>query len=550
MPKTVIIGGVAGGASCAARLRRLNEKMEIIILEKGDYISFANCGLPYHVGGVIESKNALLLQSPEMMKSRFNIEVRVNNEVTAINPEEKYVTVLNKDRQPYKETYDYLVIATGSSPVRPNIPGIDSKKIRTIWNVNDAVTIKAMVNNEDLQDICIVGAGFSGLEMADNLVKAGKKVTLVEGSNQIMNNIDYEMSLMVQKTLINQGIDLHLNSMVAGFEEKDDDRITVYLNNDENIEADLVIMAIGVKPNSQLAKQAGLKLNERGGIVVDEQLKTSDPYIYAAGDVIEVEDFVSKEKAMIPLAGPANKQGRMVADNICGLNESYHGTQGTFIARIFSLTVAATGKKEADLKKKGLTRGKDYEVIAISANNHAMYYPGARPLMIKVIFDCNTLHILGAQIVGEEGTDKRIDVLATAMRFQAKITDLKELELAYAPPYSSAKDPVNMVGYTAENVIKGLEYFAEYNEIENNPEAICLDVRELREVQAFAIPEAIHIPLGSLRENLDKLDKNKTIIVMCAAGVRAHTASRILQNHGFDKVKVYPGGARFYRLTH
>lgn len=549
MMKTVIIGGVAGGASCAARLRRLNEDMEIIILEKGDYISFANCGLPYHVGGVIESKNALLLQSPEMMRSRFNIEVRTNNEVTEINKKDKYVTVLDKNRQPYQETYDYLVIATGSSPVRPNIPGIDDPRIRTIWNVNDASAIRALVNDEDIQHVCIIGAGFIGLEMTENIVNAGKKVSLIEGTPQVMNNIDYEMSLLVKKALLDKGVDLRLNSRVTGFEEEKE-HIIIKLSDAESLKADLVIMAIGVRPNSSLAEKAGLTLNSRGGIVVDEYLCTCDPCIYAAGDVIEVEDLITAEKTMIPLAGPANKQGRMVADNISGHHQKYRGTQGTFIARIFNLTVAATGLKEADLKARGLVRGKDYEVVAISANNHAMYYPGARPMMFKVLYDVHSLQILGTQIIGEEGTDKRIDVLATAMRLKARITDLKELELAYAPPYSSAKDPVNMVGYTAENVINGLEYFAGYDEIENNPEAICLDVRELREVQAFAIPNAIHIPLGTLRDNLDKLDPEKTIIVMCAAGVRAHTASRILQQHGFHNVKVYPGGARFYRLTH
>ena len=549
MAKTVIIGGVAGGASCAARLRRLDEKMEITVLEKGNYISFANCGLPYYVSGVIGAQSALLLQSPEMMKARFNIEVRVNNEVTAIDRENRLVKVTDANGTEYSENYDYLVIATGSSPLRPGIEGIDSEKIRTIWNVNDAAAIRMLADDEKIENVCVVGGGFIGLEMAENLHAAGKKVTIAEASNQIMNNLDYEMSLIVSNEIRKKGIDLYVNDGVSRFADTGEE-IIVELASGRKISSDLVILAIGVRPNSKLAKDAGLEVNRRGGIIVDEYLRTSDPNIYAVGDVIEVRDYISGEKTMIPLAGPANKQGRMAADNIAGFENRYPGTMGTSIAKVFDLTAASTGKNEKTLIAAGLQKGKDYETITISANSHAMYYPGGVPMMIKVIFDLNTEEILGSQIVGSQGTDKRIDVIATAMKYKGRITDLKELELAYAPPFSSAKDPVNMAGYVGENVVKGLAAFARYDELETDREALCLDVREVMEVERFAIPGALNIPLGTLRDNLDRVDRNRKIIVMCAAGVRAHTASRILKNNGFENVKIYPGGVRFYRLTH
>ena len=549
MAKTVIIGGVAGGASCAARLRRLDEKMEITVLEKGNYISFANCGLPYYVSGVIGAQSALLLQSPEMMKARFNIEVRVNNEVTAIDRENRLVKVTDANGTEYSENYDYLVIATGSSPLRPGIEGIDSEKIRTIWNVNDAAAIRMLADDEKIENVCVVGGGFIGLEMAENLHAAGKKVTIAEASNQIMNNLDYEMSLIVSNEIRKKGIDLYVNDGVSRFADTGEE-VIVELASGRKISSDLVILAIGVRPNSKLAKDAGLEVNRRGGIIVDEYLRTSDPNIYAVGDVIEVRDYISGEKTMIPLAGPANKQGRMAADNIAGFENRYPGTMGTSIAKVFDLTAASTGKNEKTLIAAGLQKGKDYETITISANSHAMYYPGGVPMMIKVIFDLNTEEILGSQIVGSQGTDKRIDVIATAMKYKGRITDLKELELAYAPPFSSAKDPVNMAGYVGENVVKGLAAFARYDELETDREALCLDVREVMEVERFAIPGALNIPLGTLRDNLDRVDRNRKIIVMCAAGVRAHTASRILKNNGFENVKIYPGGVRFYRLTH
>lgn len=549
MSKTVIIGGVAGGASCAARLRRLREDEEIIVFEKGNYISFANCGLPYYVGNVISSRNALLLQSPELMKKRFNIQVRVNSEAVKINREEKTVDIKTADGTIYKETYDVLVLATGSSPFIPDIEGIDSTRIRTIWNVNDTDEIKKLSEDEDIRSVTVVGGGFIGMEMTENFIALGKTVNLIEGSDHVMNNFDPEMSLIMEKELQNKGVNLYLGQSITSFNETDG-QIISSTSAGNKIGSDLVIMSIGVRANSRLAKDAGLMINEKGGIIVDDDLKTSDPCIYAVGDVIEVTNPVFDEKTMIPLAGPANKQGRMAADNIAGYSQQYAGTQGTFIAKIFELSCAATGYNEKQLMKKGLIKGKDYETATISQNSHAGYYPGSSPMMMKLLFDRNTEKILGCQIVGKDGVDKRIDVISTAMRLKAKASDLKGLELAYAPMYSSAKDPVNMLGFVSENVVRGLERFAEWNELELHPEKICIDVREVPEVEAYSIPGAVNIPLGTLRDHLDELEKDREYVIMCAAGVRAHTASRILLQHGFSKVSIYPGGARFYRLTH
>ena len=547
--KVVIIGGVAGGASCAARLRRLDENAEIIILEKGNYISFANCGLPYHVGGVIPSRSSLLLQTPEVMKARFNIDVRVNHEAVNIDRERKCVTVSSlKEGKTYEESYDVLVIATGSSPVRPNIEGIDSERIKTVTTVDDTVRIREMVEEEEIEKVCVIGGGFIGLEMTENLVRAGKKVTLVEASDQLMNNLDKEMSLIVLKEVKKNGVEVILNDAVSAFEDVKEG-ISVKLSSGKEEKYGLVILAIGVRPNSALAKKAGLALGDRGGIVTDEHMRTSDPSIYAAGDAVEVKDFVSGEKTIIPLASPANKQGRLAADNIAGFEEVYQGSQGTSIAKIFSLSAASTGHNEKQLCRKGLVRGRDYEMVTISQSSHAGYYPGGKPMMIKVLFSLEDEKILGAQIVGEDGVDKRNDVIATAMRLGASIRDLKELELSYAPPFSSDKDPVNMAGFCGENVLRKQASFADYDVLEKE-DVFCLDVREKGEVEAYAIPNAFNIPLGQLRERIKEVPEGRKIVVMCAAGVRAHTASRILYNHGYQDVRIYPGGARFYRLTH
>lgn len=550
MKKVVIIGGVAGGASCAARLRRLDNKADIVMLERGEYISYANCGLPYHVGDVIKSRDALLLQTPEAMKKKFNVDVRVKNEVVSIDRDNKTVTVKHLENgETYEEPYDTLVISTGSSPVRPPIPGIDSPRIQTLWTVPDTDRIRALVQDKGVKTAAVIGGGFIGLEMAENLRHAGLEVSLIEMLDQVMAPLDYEMAQLLHENILQNNVNLYLADGVSTFKDTGDS-VTITLKSGKTVSAELVILSIGVRPNSELAKAAGLDINSRGGIVVDDYLKTSDPSIYAVGDVIEVEDFISKDRTMVPLAGPANKQGRIAANNIAGANERYEGTQGTSVAKVFDLTAATTGANEKTLIKRGYTKGKDYESITITQNSHAGYYPGAVPLTLKLLFSHDGKRIFGAQIVGREGVDKRIDTLAVAIRLGAGVEDLKNLELAYAPPYSSAKDPVNMAGFVADNLISGLVEFSTWDEAENNPDEVLLDVREDAELMAFSIPNAEHIPLGQLRSRLNELDPSKEIVTFCAIGVRAYNAARILMQNGFKKVKVYPSGAKFYQSTH
>jgi NADPH-dependent 2,4-dienoyl-CoA reductase/sulfur reductase-like enzyme/peroxiredoxin family protein/TusA-related sulfurtransferase/rhodanese-related sulfurtransferase len=550
--KIVIIGGVAGGASTAARLRRQDETAEIVLLERGEYISYANCGLPYHVGDVIQDRDALLLQTPEKMKGRFNVDVRTGNEVTAIDRAKKEVTIRRAaDGSVYQENYDKLVISTGSAPLRPGIPGIESDKIKTLWTIPDTDEIRRRIQTENIRETVVIGGGFIGLEMAENLMAAGCQVTLVEMLNQVMAPLDYEMAQLIHEHLITSGVNLILEDGVSAFEESGDS-VLVRLKSGTELSAQLVLLSIGVRPNSQLAKDAGLALNERGGILVDETLHTNDPDIFAIGDVIEVKDFVSGEGAMIPLAGPANKQGRICADNIDGKAVPFRGTQGTSVAKIFDLTAASTGANEKSLKRRGMAKGTDYEVVYVNQNHHAGYYPGAAPMFIKLIFAKDGSRIFGAQIVGRDGVDKRIDVLATALRLGATVRDLTELELAYAPPYSSAKDPVNMAGFTAENVINGLVRFCDWDYIENadRDSIILLDVREDMERLAYSIPGSLNIPLGTLRERLSEIDRTKTVIPFCAIGVRSYNATRILMENGFENVLLYPAGTQFFRGTH
>ena len=550
MEKVIIIGGVAGGASCATRLRRLDENVKIVLLERGEHISYANCGLPYHVGDVIKSRDALLVQKPEVMKKRFGIDVRVKNEVTSINRDKHTVTVKNLDtNESYEESYDKLVISTGSSPMRPPIKGIESDKIKTLWTVPDTDKIRAIVHSDDVKDVAVIGGGFIGLEMAENLRHTGMNVSLVEAMNQVMAPLDYEMAQMLHGNIEKNGVSLYLGDGVSSFEDMGD-KVKINLASGTEIIVDLVILSIGVRPNSELAREAGLTLNARGGIVVDDTLLTSDSDIYAVGDAIEVEDFIYKDKTMIPLAGPANKQGRIAANNIVGGAEKYEGTQGTSIAKVFDLTAAVTGTNEKVLNKRGLIKDKDYKTIIITQNSHAGYYPGATPMVIKAIFSIDGSKIYGAQIVGYEGVDKRIDTISAAIRLGASITDLKNLEFAYAPPYSSAKDPVNMIGFVAENVLKGITKFSDWDVIENNPDVLLLDIREDPEVTAFVIPNSQHIPLSQLRSRLDEIDKSKKIVTLCAIGVRSYNAARILMQQGFDDVSVYPAGTRFYQYTH
>ena len=556
--KVLIIGGVAGGATTAARLRRLDETLEIVIFERGEYISYANCGLPYYIGNVIKERDALLLQTPEAMKAKFNIDVRVNNEVVSIDRKQKSVTVKNlKTDEEYKETYDTLLISTGSTPIKPPIPGIDGPGIFTLWTVPDTDKIKNFVTEKNPKRAVVIGGGFIGLEMAENLHEAGCKVTVVEMLNQVMAPIDYEMAQLVHENMKMNHVTLNLSDGVKSFENKNG-VTTIHLQSGKAIEADLVILSIGIKANSQLAKDAGLELNARGGIIVDDYLKTSDPNIYAVGDVIEVEEFISKNRTMIPLAGPANKQARICANNIAreyglfsGQPEKFNGTQGTSIAKVFDLTVAATGVNEKTLKNWGKEQNKDYYVALINQKSHAGYYPGPTPMTLKMLFSPEG-KIFGAQIVGQDGVDKRIDTLAAAIRLGGTVYDLEELEFAYAPPYSSAKDPVNMLGFVAENILNGIASFTGWNELEELAESgrddyIILDIGEDIERMAFYIPNSLHIPLGQLRQRLGELDKNKLIIIYCSIGVRSYNAARILKGNGFEKVKVFPGGTSFYK---
>ncbi|QIB68120.1 FAD-dependent oxidoreductase [Aminipila butyrica] len=564
--KVVIIGGVAGGATTAARLRRLDKDAEIIIMEKGDYISYANCGLPYYIGDVIKQREALLLQTPEAMKQRFNIEVRTGNEVLSIQRQEKKVTVKRAaDGSQYQEDYDVLVLATGSTPIVPPIKGIQGEGIFTLWNIPDTDRIKTYITEKKPKTAAVIGGGFIGLEMAENLRQVGCQVAVIEMQDQVMTPLDFEMAQLVHENMKLNGVELILSDGVQTFEQVAQTPVPtnrVTLASGRQVEAELVILSIGIKANSSLAKEAGLELNQRGGILVDDYLKTSDESIYAVGDAIEVTEFIEKGKTMIPLAGPANKQARICAGNIAagfgtvkGNPETYEGTQGTSVAKVFDLTVAATGLNEKALIRMGKKPEVDYFVATISQKSHAGYYPDATTLTMKLLFGLSG-KIFGAQIVGVDGVDKRIDVIATAIRLGATATDLKKLELAYAPPYSSAKDPVNMLGFVSENILNGLVRFVPWNGLEKReelaeqagvPAVTVLDVRESFERMAFAPTDSVHIPFGQLKERLGELDQNQLIVTFCAIGVRAYNAARILMNAGFKHVAVYPGGAGFYR---
>ncbi len=550
--KILIIGGVAGGASTAARLRRLDETSEIIMFERGSYISYANCGLPYHIGNVIKERESLLLQTPEAMNKKYNVDVRVDSEVIKIDKENKTVEVKKaKTGETYTENYDVLVISTGSTPLKPPIEGINSPGIFTLWTVPDTDNIKSFIKENNPKNAVVIGGGFIGLEVAENLHAAGIHVTVAEAMDQVMAPIDYEMAQLVQENMVENGVDLILGDGVSKF-SNEGKSVTITLASGRTLTADMVILSIGVRPNSILAKDAGLELNQRGGIVVDKYLKTSDPNIYALGDVIEVEDFVNKGRAMIALAGPANKQGRICANNIYGANEEYKGTMGTSVAKVFDLTVASTGANEKTLNRMGLQAGQDYYTATISQKSHAGYYPESSELILKLVFSTDGKKIYGAQIVGEDGADKRIDTIATTMRLNGSIYDLKELELAYAPPYSSAKDPVNMLGFVAENIIQNKIKLAKWNDLDPSKPSdfTILDIREQMELMVFEIPGAKHIPQGQLRNRLNELDKNDKIIVFCAVGVRSYNSARVLMENGFNNVWVYPAGTSFYKSVY
>ena len=543
--KVVIIGGVAAGATTAARLRRLNKDVEIIMFEKGNYVSYANCGLPYYVSGEIREKSDLLLMTPELFKQRFQVDVRVGSEVKAIDPKNQTVSVYNHiTEKTYQESYDQLVIATGSAPIQLPIPGIDHPDIQQLWTIEDFVKIRQMVELKNIQTACIIGGGFVGIETAENLRELKVDVDVVEKGAQILNNLDFEMVQPIHKYLNKKGVHLYLNTELMAFE---DDHSKIQVTTDAFTKSyDLVILSVGVKPQSELAKQAGIACNQRGGIIVDEHLMTNIPHIYAVGDVIEVEHYINHQKTMIPLAGPANKEGRILANRLMGANESYQGSLGSSIIKVFKMAAASTGFNEKQLQAQGLKRHQDYEVVIIQQKSHAGYYPGATPLTMKVIYDLQQ-KILGAQVVGYEGVDKRIDVISTAIHYHGKVTDLKDLHIAYAPPFASAKDAVNMVGYVAENIQNGYVKLMLPDEYQQQKDqVITLDVREDVERQMGYIEGSYHIPYGELTKRYQELDPNQTSVIYCAVGVRAYNCARILMQRGYQKVYVLSGGIGFY----
>ncbi|HFU3727754.1 TPA: FAD-dependent oxidoreductase [Streptococcus suis] len=543
--KIVIIGGVAGGATAATRLRRLNEEDKIVLFEKGEYISFANCGLPYHVGGVIKERENLLLQTVDGMNQQYGLDVRNFSEVLEINPQSKSVTVLNHQTgERYIESYDQLIISTGAKAIVPPIVGIEeADNVFRLRNIPDMDQIKAYIAENQIATATVVGGGFIGLEMMENLVELGIQVQLIEMAPQVMPTIDIEMAQLIHSQMNIHGVNLILNDGLKEFRQNGRELL---LTSGKTLQTDMTILSIGVLPENTLAKVAGLELGYKGGIKVNQQLQTSQPDIYAIGDAIEVIDLVSGQPTHIPLAWPANRQGRLVADIINGSDAGYFGTQGTAVAKVFELTIASTGNSERLLKQAGI----EYETIHIHPNSHAGYYPGASPIALKLLFGIDG-KILGAQAIGTEGVEKRIDVISTAMRFGARADQLASIELSYAPPYSSAKDPVNMLGYTADNILSGKVATFQWSQVDEliSNNAFLLDVREEFELATGTIESSHHIPLNQLRQRLGELPKNQPIYVYCQVGHRGYNAARILSQAGFD-VKNLDGGYKTYKTAH
>lgn len=543
----LIIGGVAGGATVAARLRRMDEKANIILFERGKYVSYANCGLPYYIGDTINNREKLFVQTAKGFTDRFRIDIRTEQEVTAIRPDKKEVEIKNLSTgETYTETYDKLVLSPGAEPLRPGIEGIGSKKIFTLRNVPDTDTIKNYVNTENPKRAIVVGGGFIGLEMAENLHDLGIQVDVVEMANQVMAPLDFSMAAIVHRQLTDKGVGLHLEDGVSRFEEKDGG-VTVHLRSGKQIATDMVLLSIGVRPETKLAKNAGLAIGERGGITVNDYMQTSDANIYALGDAVEVRHLVTGQPALIPLAGPANKQGRIVADNIVfGNKEKYPGSIGTSIAKVFDLTVAAAGANAKLLQRNNIPYISSYTHGA----SHAGYYPGAVPLSIKILFAPENGKLLGAQIVGFNGVDKRIEMLAQVIQRGGTVHDLTELEHAYAPPYSSAKDPVNMAGFVAENILNKKSRIIQWRKLAELPaDTIRIDVRTHDEYKLGTIPGFINIPVDELREHLDELPKEKPIVVTCAVGLRGYLAYRILVQNGFKHVRNLSGGYKTWSVA-
>jgi len=540
--KTIIIGGVAGGASAAARLRRLDESAEIILLERGEHISFANCGLPYYIGGDIQDKSALTLQTPTSFGGRFRVDVRVLSKAVAINAGEKAVTIRDRTTgREYIERYDRLIFAPGASPIVPSVPGVDNMGVFTLRNIPDTLRIKSFVVENTPKKAVVVGGGFIGIEMAENLAQCGMEVTIVEMAGHLVASLDSDTACDLHAHLREKGVALELSNTLAAI-EKDGPDLIVRLANGE-VRAQLVVLSIGVRPESGLAAAVGLELNERGCVVVDEHMRTSDPSIYAVGDVVECVSFITGAPAYIPLAGPANRQGRIAADNICGIDSRYTGTQGSAVAKVFDMIVACTGVTEAAAKAQGIACDK----VHLYSASHATYYPGAQMMSLKLLFEIPTGRVLGAQILGVSGVEKRCDVLATAIRANMTVYDLTRLELCYAPPYSSAKDPVNMAGFVAENILTGKVknfHWENLDALDRTATAI-LDVRTEGEASHGKLGDSIHIPLDLLRGRLGELDQSKTLYVHCHSGLRSYIACRILAANGFDCYNI-SGGWRLY----
>ena len=544
--KIIIIGGVAGGATTAARIRRVDETAEIILLEKGKHISYANCGLPYYIGGVIEEREKLFVQTPEAFSTRFRVDVRTENEVIFIDRKKKTVTVRQSSEDTYEESYDKLLISTGASPVRPPLPGIDLPGIFTLRNVTDTDRIKEYINSHSPRKAVVVGAGFIGLEMAENLHAQGAKVSIVEMGNQVMAPIDFSMASLVHQHLMDKGVNLYLEQAVASF-EREGKGLKVTFKNGQSISADIVILSIGVRPETSLARAAELTIGPAGGIAVNNYLQTSDEAIYAIGDAIEYRHPITGKPWLNYLAGPANRQGRIVADNILGAKIPYEGSIGTSIAKVFDMTVASTGLPGKRLRLEGI----DYMSSTIHPASHAGYYPDAMPMSIKITFDKQTGRLYGGQIVGYDGVDKRIDELALVIKHQGTVYDLMKVEQAYAPPFSSAKDPVAIAGYVAEDMITGKTnpvYWRELRDIEMENKFL-LDVRTQDKFALGSLPGAVNIPLDELRDRMSELPKDRMIYTFCAVGLRGYLAYRILTQHGFDKVRNLSGGLKTYRAA-
>ena len=542
--KVIIIGGVAGGATAAARLRRLDETAEIVVFERSGYVSYANCGLPYYIGGVIEDPAALTLQTPESFFARFRVDMRVRHEVTAIHPNQKTVSGKNLETgEDFEEPYDKLILSPGAKPAQPRLPGVGLEKLFTLRTVEDTFLIKDYIHTRRPRSAVLAGGGFIGLELAENLRELGMEVTIVQRPRQLMNPFDSDMASFIHSEVRRHGIRLALGRTVEGFVEKDGG-VDVLLKDAAPLHADMVVLAIGVTPDTALAKEAGLELGLKGSIVVNDRMETSVPDIYAVGDAVQVKHFVTGENAVISLAGPANKQGRIAADNICGGDSQYFGSQGSSIIKIFDLTAAATGINEMNAIKAGL----DVDTVILSPMNHAGYYPGGKLMTIKVVFERQTFRLLGAQMVGYAGVDKRIDVLATAIHAGLTAIQLKELDLAYAPPYSSAKDPVNMAGFMAENLSKGVVkqfHIADISGLPCDGSVTLLDARTAAEYAGGHIEGFRNIPVDELRDRLDEVEQGKPVYVICQSGLRSYIACRILAGYGYETYN-FAGGFRFY----